>query len=116
MLQIRDCSAAVVRSGRMIFLTESLLLGYNIPSVFDPRRPLDPCRANLYSIPIQTGDIVICASDGIFDNVWPCQIEKMVESADELLSFAIKTALIKKMQTYHFTRDSLIKVAERLMT
>jgi hypothetical protein len=86
--QTGDGATAIVREGCMVFMTEPILEGYNSPSCFDKSTMIENKHAELYSIPIKQGDIVIAASDGITDNVFPRQPEKMIESADAIMKFA----------------------------
>eukprot|EP00667_Euglena_gracilis_P014280 EG_transcript_14791 len=75
-----DCSLLVVRQGTVVHRTQEMVFGFDTPYLLttDPLAPAEvqPAASKVYHFQTQPNDIVVVASDGLFDNM---QDTKIVE-------------------------------------
>lgn len=69
-----DSGAVVVRGGEVAFVTEEQQHTFNFPFQvgYDAREDLDD--AAVYDFKLREGDLVLLATDGVWDNVWMHEI------------------------------------------
>lgn len=78
-----DSGLRVIRDGEIVFATEALQHGFNMPFQLGSREIIPhtdvPDSALRTVLPVQAGDVVVMASDGFFDNVWDKDLERLVK-------------------------------------
>lgn len=82
-LNIGDSELIVVREGKTVFRTEIGLFGFNAPLQvgFDEAgRPIAGIveSQRLASFDLQAGDLILAASDGLFDNIFPDELDHIL--------------------------------------
>lgn len=75
-----DSGVAIVRDGRVIWRARELQHYFNCPFQFPPD---DPARATNESFAANEGDIVIVATDGLFDNLYNDIVGQVVLSCTD---------------------------------
>ncbi|KAG8928603.1 hypothetical protein FRC03_009640 [Tulasnella sp. 419] len=66
-----DCALCLVRNGEMVYRSEEMQHSFNYPFQLGPKSTSTPATdAQRITIPVQPGDILILASDGMGDNLW----------------------------------------------
>lgn len=75
---VGDGGALIIRDSRISFATRPQQRSFNIPYQLGFRRRNDLSTAAVSSIPLREGDIIILASDGIWDNLWHSTIVWLV--------------------------------------
>lgn len=80
-----DSGLRVVRDGEIVFATETLQHGFNMPFQLGCRDIIPhtdvPGSALRTVLQVQAGDVVIMASDGFFDNVWDKDLARLVKNS-----------------------------------
>lgn len=74
---IGDCGVLIVRSGKCIFRSEEQQHSFNFPVQLGTNSRTSPADALAFSVPVMQGDVVICGSDGLFDNVYDSEIVQL---------------------------------------
>lgn len=81
-VSLGDCATHVVRDGAIIFETKVQEHSFNQPfQISSPQYYVGgsgPEDAAVYSTRVQSGDIVVMGSDGLFDNLWGHELESIV--------------------------------------
>lgn len=77
---IGDCSLMVLREGHILYVSEEQQHDLDYPYQIGTGSNDTPSDGVRLLIPVQRGDIVIMGSDGIFDNLYPKHIAKLVWS------------------------------------
>lgn len=72
----------VIRCGKVIYKTEEKLHGLNFPYQLGTGSKDQPSDGTIHTIKIRRGDVVVCGSDGIFDNVFDEDIIRILKSLD----------------------------------
>ncbi|OMH81316.1 putative protein phosphatase 2C 80 [Zancudomyces culisetae] len=99
-----DCGLMVVRDGDIIFRTEEQQHSFNFPYQLSTEPSLDmPIDAQVFRIGVKKGDLIIVASDGMFDNLFD---EDILEVVDQCTSPVVKT---KAKPTKLINTDQAIK-------
>jgi len=75
-----DSGLAIYRNGRIFFETAEQTLGFNYPYQLSSDLAEMPEDADRGSIPIKTGDIIVIASDGLWDNLYHVEINNLLSS------------------------------------
>jgi protein phosphatase PTC7 len=82
-----DCGVRVVRDGECSFASTDMLHDYNTPFQLgrveedDDDEDVDtPDDAELYEIEVAPGDVMVLASDGLFDNLFDEEIANIVDA------------------------------------
>ncbi|KAI9220248.1 phosphatase 2C-like domain-containing protein, partial [Blastocladiella britannica] len=65
-----DCGIAVIRDGELVFRSEEQQHSFNYPYQLGTAAHDTPADAQYFKMHVQHGDIVVMASDGIFDNLF----------------------------------------------
>lgn len=80
-----DSGFMVVRSGELMFMSPQQQHEFNFPyQIGSPDSMSDtPQVAQRFSIDVRQGDIVVAATDGLFDNVYPDEAASLVAASKE---------------------------------
>ncbi|KAJ1924646.1 hypothetical protein IWQ60_005052 [Tieghemiomyces parasiticus] len=65
-----DCGLAIVRHGEFVFRTEEQQHSFNFPYQIGTGCADRPEDAQVFTVKVQKGDIILLASDGLFDNLF----------------------------------------------
>lgn len=94
-----DSGFMLYRRDALVFRSKEQQKGFNFPFQLGQGSPDTPDVADLLDLPVQSGDLVIVGSDGLFDNVHDFNITQLVERhqgiaelADHLSAMASKHA------------------------
>ncbi|KAG2434953.1 hypothetical protein HYH02_012149 [Chlamydomonas schloesseri] len=87
-MNLGDSGLRLIRNGRLAMATRPQAHAHNMPyQLACPDEPVcdTDCtvQGDLYNIHLEAGDILIMATDGLFDNLWP---ETMLEIVDKIMS------------------------------
>ncbi|KAG2434845.1 hypothetical protein HXX76_007730 [Chlamydomonas incerta] len=87
-MNLGDSGLRLIRNGRLAMATRPQSHAHNMPyQLACPDEPVcdTDCtvQGDLYKIHLEAGDILIMATDGLFDNLWP---EAMLEIVDKIMS------------------------------
>ncbi|EFJ47980.1 hypothetical protein VOLCADRAFT_117754, partial [Volvox carteri f. nagariensis] len=87
-LNLGDSGLRLVRGGRLAMATRPQSHSHNMPyQLACPDEPVcdtdSTVQGDLYSIPLEAGDIIIMATDGLYDNLWP---EAMLDIVNRAMS------------------------------
>jgi len=88
-----DSGVAIYRNGRIFFETAEQTLAFNYPYQLSSDRSETPQDADRGSIPIKQGDIIVLGSDGLWDNLYHVEINKMLSSAVDAQEMAEKLTI-----------------------
>lgn len=95
-----DSGLRIVRDGQIAFATESLQHGFNMPFQLGNKNLIpytDVPKSSLQSVvTVQSGDVIVMASDGFFDNVWDEDLARLVKHSC-LLEDAIEEDCVANM-------------------
>jgi len=96
----------VIRRGKIIFKSTPQLHGFNFPYQLGSKEIESdpPFEADTYAVQLQEGDVVVLATDGLFDNIfeeeiarvgyWTCKHnDTPLEAAEHLTALAYNRAL-----------------------
>ncbi|KAI9496170.1 phosphatase 2C-like domain-containing protein [Zychaea mexicana] len=75
-----DCGVSIIRKDDFVFRSEEQQHSFNFPYQLGTASFDYPSDAQQFSIKIEEGDIVIVASDGLFDNLFDDEILEEVQS------------------------------------
>ena len=78
-VHLGDCGVFVLRQGREIYRTREQLHSFNFPFQLGMGCRSRPEDSDTAFISIEPSDIVIVASDGLFDNLWDVDIFQMID-------------------------------------
>ncbi|KAF0697572.1 Aste57867_11750 [Aphanomyces stellatus] len=96
-----DSKALVVRKGRIVYETLSVVKEFNVPSIVT-HHPVRPQMFVVQSAPLRRGDLILSFSDGFGDNVYKDDLLRTLAAAqasDTSLS-AVCLTLLHLAQTY----------------
>jgi protein phosphatase PTC7 len=87
-INVGDSGCSVFRNFEMFFRTTDGLLGWNFPQQLGMNSELDPREGIKEEFEVKPHDIIVCASDGVWDNLFPDEIAAVLEAAygDGMLS------------------------------
>lgn len=82
-----DCGLRLIHEGTCTFATQDMLHGYNLPFQLarieedeDKYEAADtPDAADLYDIETSPGDVLVLASDGLFDNLFDEEVASIID-------------------------------------
>ncbi|CAK4086654.1 unnamed protein product [Aphanomyces euteiches] len=106
---VGDSKCIVVRKGRIVYETLSVVKQFNVPSIVN-HQILRPHMYVVQSIPLQRGDLVMSFSDGFGDNVFKDDLVKalaVARSSSNSLS-AVCTQLMQLARTPPPAMDNVI--------
>ncbi|XP_047962040.1 probable protein phosphatase 2C 55 [Salvia hispanica] len=75
---VGDSGFMVIRRGSMIFRSPAQVWKFNAPYQLDGRLREGPGQAEEMAVEVQSGDVVVAATDGLFDNMFPEDVEAVV--------------------------------------
>jgi protein phosphatase PTC7 len=75
-----DSGFMILRAGRILFKSEPQQHGFNFPFQCGSGPSDPPTSAQLYALPVQPGDIIVCGTDGLWDNLHDAEIAALVRS------------------------------------
>ncbi|KAJ1332798.1 hypothetical protein BSLG_008427 [Batrachochytrium salamandrivorans] len=75
---VGDCGIMILRAHKAIFRNEEQQHSFNFPYQLGTVSRDGPSDAQVFTIKVQEGDIVVIGSDGIFDNVFDEEIVEIV--------------------------------------
>ncbi|KAI8903111.1 phosphatase 2C-like domain-containing protein, partial [Gorgonomyces haynaldii] len=113
---IGDCGIMIIRDGEPVFRNEEQQHSFNFPYQLGTVKGDTPNDAQLFTVKVQEGDIVILASDGIFDNIFDEDILELVNKQIELQHDVQKIShalLLKASQTAEDSRSASTPFQER---
>jgi len=76
-----DSGAVVVRKGEVVFATASRQHFFNCPYQFSWDGEEQVADMDLYTFQVEPQDLVVVASDGLFDNIFPSELARMAAAA-----------------------------------
>lgn len=88
-----DSGLAIYRNGRIFFETAEQTLGFNYPYQLSSDLAEIPADADRGSIPIKQGDIIVIASDGLWDNLYHVEINTLLSSCVDSQEMAQKLTI-----------------------
>ncbi|RNF03361.1 protein phosphatase 2C [Trypanosoma conorhini] len=77
---VGDCTALIVRRGRIVFMTDEQTHDLDFPYQLGQGSSDVPSRGLKYRFPVECGDLLFLGSDGVFDNVFPHRAADLVWS------------------------------------
>ncbi|CDF41163.1 unnamed protein product [Chondrus crispus] len=80
-VSVGDTSLGVIRDGQFIFMTNPLQHSFNFPYQLGTNSDDRVEDGQMFQFQISPEDVVICASDGLWDNVYPDQILSILRVA-----------------------------------
>ncbi|KAF0693469.1 Aste57867_15566 [Aphanomyces stellatus] len=77
---VGDCKCVVVRNNCVIFESDSIIYDFNVPAVVSTMNEIHyPCDSiEVQVTSYQPGDVVMCFSDGVHDNLYVDQVLRLV--------------------------------------
>ncbi|XP_047962038.1 probable protein phosphatase 2C 55 [Salvia hispanica] len=76
---VGDSGFMVIRRGSIIFRSPAQVWGFNAPYQLERRVRGGPQAAEEMAVEVESGDVVVAATDGMFDNLFPEEVEATVE-------------------------------------
>ncbi|KAI8084842.1 phosphatase 2C-like domain-containing protein [Halteromyces radiatus] len=73
-----DCGISIIRHNSYVFRSEEQQHAFNFPYQLGTQSRDQPHHANVFNVKVERGDIIIMASDGLFDNVFDRDILRMI--------------------------------------
>ncbi|KEG06416.1 protein phosphatase 2C [Trypanosoma grayi] len=75
---VGDCTAMVLRHGRIVFVSDEQTHDLDFPYQLGKGSSDTPERALNYRVPVEVGDMLLLGSDGVFDNLYPHRVAELV--------------------------------------
>ncbi|XP_073138955.1 probable protein phosphatase 2C 55 [Henckelia pumila] len=105
-VSVGDSGFVVIRREKVVFTSPVRQLRFNQPFQIRKKAGSTTCRglevAEEFEVAMQAGNVIIAASDGLFDNLFPEQIERVVKMSlqqndpPDVLARSLATAALKK--------------------
>ncbi|ORZ23307.1 phosphatase 2C-like domain-containing protein [Absidia repens] len=77
-----DCGISIIRHNSYVFRSEEQQHAFNFPYQLGSRSRDQPRHADVFNVKVEKGDIIIMASDGLFDNVFDMDILRLINNND----------------------------------
>lgn len=77
-INVGDSGCGIFRDFKNIFLTNSTVHGFNFPYQLGYTSDTNPSDGTFDHIPVYGDDILVCASDGLWDNLYISDIERIL--------------------------------------
>ncbi|MCD7451988.1 hypothetical protein HAX54_014598 [Datura stramonium] len=78
-VNVGDSGFVVIREGGIVYKSEIQQKRFNCPfQLGNDDKSDDPSVAQEIMVPVKTGDVIVMASDGLWDNVHDYELEKLV--------------------------------------
>ena len=106
---VGDSGCSLYRNFNEIYHTNPTLHGFNFPYQLGYQSDTAPDDGTHDLIPIEDGDILVCASDGLWDNLYPEEIQRIVQehaAIQDPWEYAHKTAAALVSQAVQKGGDS----------
>lgn len=78
-VNVGDSGFVLFRRGRQIFASQNTMHGFNHPCQVRSKNTKYIDRAKVLNVAIEEGDVIICATDGLWDNVFLADIRSAVK-------------------------------------
>jgi protein phosphatase PTC7 len=75
-----DSGFMILRGGRIVFKSQAQQHCFNFPYQIGAGPSDPPSAAQLYALPVQQGDVIVAATDGLWDNVFESEIAALVRA------------------------------------
>ena len=75
-----DSGFMILRAGRILFKSQPQQHAFNFPYQIGSGQSDPPTAAQLYALPVQPGDIIVCGTDGLWDNLHDAEVSAIVRS------------------------------------
>lgn len=108
-----DSGLAVYRNGQVFFETLEQTLDFNFPYQLSSEEGENPSDADRGSIPLKSGDFIVLATDGLWDNLYHQEIAKLLQRDDELseaLAIAAYEAAVDPKRWAPFGQKAVIDI------
>jgi serine/threonine protein phosphatase PrpC len=99
---IGDCKSVLVREGKVVFESDSLVYDFNVPAVVSNNDSINySAEVEVQSCSYESGDVCLLFSDGVHDNLFADQVLAAVGiSKDDASDIANKTVeMVKEIFT-----------------
>ena len=73
-----DSGFLLLRSGRIVYASPKMQHAFNFPFQLGSHQSDPPGKAMLFKVPAQVGDVILLATDGVFDNLFQEEIARVV--------------------------------------
>ena len=75
-----DSGFMILRAGKIFFKSEPQQHAFNFPFQCGSGPSDPPTAAQLYAMPVQAGDVIVCGTDGLWDNLHDVEVAALVRS------------------------------------
>jgi protein phosphatase PTC7 len=75
-----DSGFMILRAGKILFKSESQQHAFNFPFQCGSGPSDPPTAAQLYAVPVQPGDIIVCGTDGLWDNLHDTEVAALARA------------------------------------
>ncbi len=75
-----DSGFMVLRGGRILFKSVAQTHQFNFPYQIGAGPSDPPTAAQLYALPVQRGDVIVSATDGLWDNLFDMEVAALVRA------------------------------------
>ena len=75
-----DSGFMILRAGRILFKSQPQQHAFNFPFQIGSGPSDPPSAAQLYALPVQAGDVIVCGTDGLWDNLHDAEVAAVVRS------------------------------------
>ncbi|KAI8330476.1 phosphatase 2C-like domain-containing protein [Chlamydoabsidia padenii] len=75
-----DCGISIIRHNSYVFRSEEQQHAFNFPYQLGTQSRDQPRHANVFNVKVEKGDIIVMASDGLFDNVFDMDILGLINN------------------------------------
>ncbi|DAZ94792.1 TPA: hypothetical protein N0F65_002405, partial [Lagenidium giganteum] len=94
---IGDCKCVLVRSGKVVFESDSIIYDFNVPAVVSSNQTINySSEVQIQTCAYEPGDVCLLFSDGVHDNLYVDQVIECVElfsdNADEIAKKTVQMA------------------------
>ncbi|KAF9413301.1 hypothetical protein BGZ94_000777 [Podila epigama] len=96
-----DCGVSIIRRNEFIFRTEEQQHSFNYPYQLGTGSTDSPTDAQVFTVKVESGDIIVMGTDGIFDNLFDEDIlEEVVRCIDPQAAKAAAAAAAAAQSPY----------------
>ncbi|KAI9305752.1 phosphatase 2C-like domain-containing protein [Cunninghamella echinulata] len=95
-----DCGISIIRHQQYVFRSEEQQHAFNFPYQLGTHSRDKPRHADAFTVKIEKGDIVIMATDGLFDNVFDRDILDLIQQQLIPYSSSSSSLLYRRHQQY----------------
>ena len=75
-----DSGFMILRAGRILFKSQPQQHAFNFPFQIGSGPSDPPNAAQLYALPVEAGDVIVCGTDGLWDNLHDAEVAALVRS------------------------------------